>query len=88
MNTQDKFYVIEFEDGQGVDSQDYTGRTQEALDDALAYIDELMYDLEEADIKFAYSQEVHNNGEFYLELRTQDGVNYCLDGIFVKQIKD
>lgn len=88
MKSTDKFYVIEFEDGQGVDSQDYTGRTQEALEDALGYIDNLMYDLEELDIKFAYSQEVHNSGEFYLELRTQEGVNYCLDGIFVKTIKD
>ena len=88
MKTENKFMVIEFEDGHGIDSQDYTGYRQEALEDALGYIENLMLDLEEADIKYAYSQEVHNNGEFYLELRTQDGVNYALDGVLIPTIKD
>lgn len=87
MSTTEQFLVIEFENGEGISSTDYTGDEQGALDDALAYVEGLMIQMEEEGIKYAYSQEVHKSGEFYLELRTQEGPNYNLDGVKVPILK-
>ena len=79
------FYVTEFEDGQAHSSTSYGMEANEAFQDAVAYVEDLMLELEELDILFSYSQEVVPSGEFHLTLTTEDKVVYEIVGLFMDQ---
>ena len=85
INSEKVFYVTEFEDGHAHSSTSYGMEADAALEDAMAYLTDLMLELEELDIPYSYSQEVVPNGEFHLTLTTKDPVVYEIVGLFMDQ---
>ena len=79
------FYVTEFEDGHAHSSTPYGMEANEAFEDAMAYLTDLMLELEGLDIPYSYSQEVVPSGEFHLTLTTKDPVVYEVVGLFMDQ---
>lgn len=84
LNSEKVFYVTEFEDGHAHSCTPYGMEADEALRDAMGYIEDVMLDLEERDIRFSYHQAIVPNGEFHLTL-TSDGVVFELVGLFMNQ---
>ena len=85
INSEKVFYVTEFEDGHAHSCTPYGVEANEALEDAMAYVTDLMLELESLDIHYSYSQEVVPSGEFHLTLTTEDKLVYEIVGLFMDQ---
>lgn len=84
MVSEKVFYVTEFEDGHAHSCTPYGMEANEAFGDAMAYVTDLMVEMESLDVLFSYHQAVLPNGEFHLTL-TADGVVYEIVGLFMDQ---